>query len=183
MNKKKNKNLIIILLVILLVAISVGYAAFSQTLTINGSVTGTANWDVKFTAAEIDDALKTTISDHGTATVSTDGTTITADVKLSYPGDGCLVKATVKNAGSLDAKLTSITLNTDGTDKDDVEVSLPEAIKAGEIIKANGTCTIYIPVKWKLDSTKTKVESSFTVTYTYEQSTTESTVSPSHVDG
>ena len=61
MKKSKKRNYAIIVLLILLIAIAVGYAAFSSELTINGSASTTANWDVEFTDAK----LQTVISNLG----------------------------------------------------------------------------------------------------------------------
>ena len=58
---KSKKNYLVIVLVVALVSLAVGYAAFSQNLTISGTATGTTTWDVKFTDATMSDTT------HGTS--------------------------------------------------------------------------------------------------------------------
>ena len=69
--KKSKKNSAIIVLIVLLLAIAIGYAAFSSTLTINGTATGTGSWDVKFTDTALLQADGTSPADskYGSATM------------------------------------------------------------------------------------------------------------------
>lgn len=169
--KKSKKNYAIIVLVVLLLAIAIGYAAFSSTLTINGTAIGTGSWDVKFTETGLYGSDGTTTADiaYGSATIGDEGTTITATVNLKYPGDGVLLKAVVKNAGKTDAVLKKFTIT--GADND-LEVTKATSGPAdGETLAANGgTCTATFLVKWKTDSTATDLgKKTFTIKYEYEQ--------------
>ena len=89
--KKSKKNYVLIVLVALLLALAVGYAAFSQAMTISGTATGSTTWEVKFVSATINEA------GHGDAPAVTDDS-ITVNPVLAYPGDGCTVTANIKNA-------------------------------------------------------------------------------------
>ena len=51
--KKSKKGYVIIALIVILIAIAVGYAAFSDTLTISGTATGAGTWSVVFTEAQL----------------------------------------------------------------------------------------------------------------------------------
>lgn len=84
---------------------SVAYAAFAQTLTINGTGTADGSWDVKIT--NITQASATGATD-ATAPSYTD-TSATFDVNLAYPGATATYNVTVTNGGSIDAILDSIT--------------------------------------------------------------------------
>ncbi len=180
MKKSKKRNYAIIVLVVLLLALAVGYAAFSSTLTINGTATGTATWEVKFTDAK----LLTSTGDeadskkYGTATVSDDGKTVTADVKLNYPGDAVKLKVVVTNSGTIDAKLKNFNI----TKPTGADITVTEAKPTtGEKVTANGgTCTTEYVIKWLPTSSQSSVNDSFTVTFEYEQGTDEVNITPSH---
>jgi len=173
---RSKKNYVVIVLAVALLTLAVGYAAFSQNLTISGTATGTTNWDVKFTSATMSDA------NHGTASFTDDAVTVTG--KLGFPGDGFTVESVITNAGSLPAKLTSLTLtdaNGNEFSSDDITVEIPEiATDGSEVVAANANCPVTISVKWNEDSEVETVSADFKVNFTYEQDTTAVTVSPSH---
>lgn len=175
MKKSKKKNYAIIVLIVLLLALAIGYAAFSATLTINGTATAEATWDVKFTSATLDVA-----KDHGTATVSADGKTITANITLNYPGDAVKLTAVVTNSGTLPAKLTSFNI----TNPTNADITVTAAQPTtGETLAANGgTCTTEYVIKWAANSEATKISDTFTVTFNYQQDTTEVNITPTHAD-
>ena len=54
MAKTKKKNYTLVILFVLLIGISVGYAAFAQQLTINGTANANGNFKLAFTNAAID---------------------------------------------------------------------------------------------------------------------------------
>lgn len=188
MKKTNRKNHIIIVLVVLLLALAIGYAAFSATLNINGTAKGTGSWDVHFKQAgrflQADGSTVDT-AHKGTAPISTTTTTndtMTVTVDLAYPGDGVLLEAIVENSSTMPAKLTGFTI--DGTD-DDFEVTQASGGPAvNEVLAANGgTCTATFLIKWKQDSKVTALGTkTFTITYNYEQDTTEFTGTPTHSD-
>lgn len=105
-NKKVLYGLVALALVLSVVGISIGFAAMSTDLTINGSAEVVpASWDIKFK-----DLSSPTIA--GDAEVTT-APTITSDthignyaVKLTKPGDSVTYTFKVANDGTIDAKLT-----------------------------------------------------------------------------
>ena len=173
---KSKKNYLVIVLVVALVSLAVGYAAFSQNLTISGTATGTTTWDVKFTDATMSDTT------HGTATVTDE--VVTVEGTLGFPGDAFTVTTEITNAGSLPAKLTEFKL----TDKDgnefeseDITVEIPTmATDGSEIIEPGKACTVTIAVKWNEASEKESVTAGFDVHFAYEQSTTTVNVEADH---
>lgn len=178
--KKQKKNYVAIALVILLLALAVGYAAFSSTLTINGTATGTGKWDVHFKTVRLVDSTGSVDTKHGTVEELTGNKdTATAKITLAYPGDGVILEAVVENTGTVDAKLTNFTVT--GADDADIEITAARPT-TDEVLTANGgTCTAQFAIKWKTDSTKTDLgEKTFTVTYNYEQNTTEVNLAPVH---
>lgn len=184
--KKSKKNSAIIVLIVLLLALAIGYAAFSSTLTINGTATGTGSWNVKFTEAKLLQSDGTTEdTTHGSATITTTtdaSDTITATVNLAYPGDGVLLKAVVTNGGKTAAKLKGFTIK--GADADLEVTQSGDGPTVDEPLAANGgTCTATFLVKWKTTSTATDLGTKkFTITYEYEQdpAAVEFTGTPSH---
>lgn len=106
--KKENSrtNYIVIALLVLVIGISIGYAALSATLNINGSSTiGKASWDVHF-ANIIETAGGVTATKAATIT-SGNATEVTYEVTLPTPGTFYEFTVDVVNAGSLDAKLSA----------------------------------------------------------------------------
>ena len=179
--KKTKRNYAIIILLIILLAIGVGYAAFSATLTIDGTATGTGTWDVHFETVSLKTTGGATDTSHGTATLNDTKDTITANINLAYPGDAVMLETVVKNAGNTSAKLTECTIV--GDDEDLTITKSGAALSNGEKLAAGGTCTAGVVIKWNTDSTATTLgEKTFTITYKYEQDTTEINIEPTHTD-
>lgn len=172
--KMKNKSKVLVAaLIVLLLALAIAYASFSGVLKISGQATASGKFEVLFTNGSV------STSDHGTAIVSKeDATKMTANVKLSYPGDGCYVTVTVKNNGSVPAKLTGFNLYNKGTttafSSKDIEILVPDLDATGnEVLAAGESTTISFTVKWKKDSTATSAEANFDIQLNYEQSTSD----------
>ena len=115
MKKLKKEELKFVLLVaaILVVGVGIAYAALSTTLSITfGTVTQSAlSWNVAFTgtSAPVTAAgTSDTGRSCGAATVTATSVTV-ADTSLSKPGDKCTYTLTVKNSGTVAAKLNAIT--------------------------------------------------------------------------
>ncbi len=186
MKRSKKKNYAIIVLIVLLIAIAVGYAAFQTVLTINGSVSTTADWDIKFTSAKLLDKDGKVVNEeaHGKAVVTTD-TKVTATVKLAYPGDAVKLQTVITNEGNLDAKLTSINVDTSGLTDTDITVTPTAAGQAGlpstgEKLAAGASCTSEFVVQWAPNSKKDSTLGSFDVTFTYDQDAQAITITPAH---
>ncbi len=183
--KKTSKNSLIILLIVLLLALSVGYAAFSDTL----HITGTANikagkFDLEFTSVTTDSA----IGCDTTATkgeISADKNTLTVTVKdLAYPGAGAQFTAVIKNVGSLPAKVTKVT-PTNITGSGNIKISGLETINTSHpTIEPNGTCTVTFYVQVDPAATSITDESvSFNLDIEYGQDvTTPFNGTTNHVD-
>lgn len=104
MNDKK-KNILIVALFVAIVAMSVGYAALAQVLKINGTSNINAEWNVEITNIEVKNQVGA--SDRVVPTFTSK--TATFDVNLSYPGASSTYLVTVKNNGTINAKLSEIT--------------------------------------------------------------------------
>ena len=110
-NKKILYVLVVIALVLSIVGISIGFAAMSTELTINGTATVVpASWKIKF-----QNLSKVTGEDANIISapqITSDTHIGNYSVKLSKPGDKVVYKFEVANTGSLDAELTSYTFAT-----------------------------------------------------------------------
>ena len=107
MKKLKKRDSIIIILAILILAIAVGYAALSQTLTINGTANITTDWKVIITQIAASSSNETNGATDKVTPTYTD-TTATFNVDLAYPGATASYVITVENQGNIDALLDSI---------------------------------------------------------------------------
>jgi len=102
----KDKGILTIMLCTVVVIMAVAYAAFSTTLTINGTASISSTWEVGF------EQESSSCSDG--SVVSVTGTLATLAVELESPGDSVTCTLTVKNTGTLDAKLESIVVTPSG---------------------------------------------------------------------
>ena len=105
MKKKKNSSFVVIAL-LLIVTISIGYAALSTTLNINGTSTiKTQTWDVHF--ANVIETAGGVTATKAAAITAGQTTEVTYEVTLPTPGTFYEFTVDVVNAGSLDAKLSA----------------------------------------------------------------------------
>ena len=116
MEKERGAKVIaIVALLIAVVGLTVGYAAYSSTLTINGTANvDPASWKVNF-GYKTGDSLTGTIKGHATETTAptlADTTISGFDVTLKAPGDSVTYNFLIKNSGTLNAKLASFTMGT-----------------------------------------------------------------------
>lgn len=117
MEKERGAKIIaIVALLIAVVGLTVGYAAYSSTLTINGTATvDPASWKVNFDYKNGTNSLTGTTKGHATEKTAPtlEDTTISGfDVTLKAPGDSVTYNFLIKNSGTLNAKLASFTMGT-----------------------------------------------------------------------
>lgn len=99
----KDKGILIVMLCTVVIVMAVAFAAFTTNLTINGTTTIGSTWKVEFDQ----DTAVSKCSDGSGIAIS--GTTATLAVSLETPGDQVTCTIGVKNTGTLDAVLKSIT--------------------------------------------------------------------------
>ena len=110
------QTVVMLLLAVAVVAMSVGFAAYSQVLTINAdnadnTVIKEAKWDVRY---DKDTFAETTGTGYVAGTshaVNTTGTDVSFNATLNKPGDKYEFTINAKNYGTFNAKLTSVTLS------------------------------------------------------------------------
>ena len=107
MKKKKNSSFVVIAL-LLIVTISIGYAALSTTLNINGTSTiKTQTWDVHFANVKVTTNTGATVTKAPTITEGKT-TEITYNVALNQPGSVYEFTVDVVNGGTIAAKTSAI---------------------------------------------------------------------------
>lgn len=110
MNNRKNDNgngngkFFILALLLLVIGVSIGYAALSKTLNINGTsnIANNAKWDI-----HLDNVQVTPGSASPTQAATIAGNTVSFGVDLNTPGDFYEFTVDVTNGGTIDAKLGS----------------------------------------------------------------------------
>jgi len=152
---KHPKQKLITLAVLLILAISVGYAALSTTLTINGTANIASNsWLIYFTNVQV-----TTGSVTATTVPTTNGTsttTLTWAVNLQTPGDFYEYYVDVKNDGTIDAmigSLSSTSLTTNQAKYLDYSVTYDDGavIEQYDRLDSGDMVTLKVRVEYKTD--------------------------------
>ena len=140
------KGFLVLILLLLLIGVTIGYSVLSDTLNINGtSKIKNATWKVHFTRVV---PASGSVAPVSAPSISSDGLVITYDVNLDTPGDYYEFDATVKNDGSVDAKLSSKPILTGLSDSQNVYInhtfthSDGSKVNAGEVLNA-GESVVY----------------------------------------
>lgn len=109
MEKKVNySGIAVVVLAAAILVMSVGFAAYSSTLNINGSAAvSSAKWLVQFDDASFQETVG---SVETTEEPTINGTSVTYSVALEKPGDFYEFTIDVENGGTFDAQLDSITM-------------------------------------------------------------------------
>lgn len=180
------KNIVIGVLLVAVISLSVSFAAFTQMLTINGTTTvksAASNWNIKFSSVN---AINTTGYAVGTptsnSTTSQEAITFTCD--LMAPGDTCSLSGTIKNAGSIKAKYTGVTLKVSDTvaannsfEDSDVSINLiaPATWVANTtVLSTNDTGDFTLNVSAKDSATFTSAKTyTITATFNFDQAENE----------
>lgn len=113
-----NKKNIIIGLVLIFLLMAIGYASFTQLLTINGTSSVNSSWNV-----HIKSIVVSSSSAGGTSTeanVSEDGYSANFNVSLSSPGDYVTYTVTVENTGTINAMVGDAGITFSGIDQMDL---------------------------------------------------------------
>lgn len=171
-NKSKKKNVLLLVLILLIVGIAVGYATYSQTLTITGTANIASDWDVHIDSVEEGEIVGATTK---SITATEGAVEASFVVDLEYPGASAEYIVTVHNEGSVPAKIASIT-----GDLDTVNAAEPTSLTftcdatVGDTLAAGATKEYKVTATW--DAGDTSVPETTTKTATiklnYVQDTT-----------
>ena len=107
----KNNKILIGCLALLLV-MSVGYALFSDTITINGSATAKGDFNL-VTTCDMDEEVLNEIGVYNMGSssdekISCEGNVVSASATLDYPGSTKWFRIMIKNEGTIPAKLKKV---------------------------------------------------------------------------
>lgn len=162
------KNYAVIALVCALAIMAVGYSLLAQTLTINGTATIASDWDVAIT--NITEGTPTGGATNAEAASHT-GTTATFNVNLTKPGDKMTYEITVTNGGSLNAKLTGLTVNPSTPADTGIYYNVTGVTQDVTTLDAGLTNKITVEVGWAAGDTTMPEETTvpLTVDLTYTQ--------------
>lgn len=145
-DKRKKRYIVIILLLLLLMGVTVGYAALSTSIHINGTshIKNVTIWDIHFeNLVEKEGSVKASLK----PTIDTTKTFIQYAVDLTSPGDFYEFSIDVRNSGSIDAKLQDMPklsgvsseqtkyVNYTVTHADDSPIVVGEVIEVGKATK------------------------------------------------
>ena len=158
----KKKNYLIVALFIAIVAMSIGYAALAQVLTINGTANIDAKWDISITDIEVLNQVGATDKQLPTYT----NTTATFNVDLAYPGSSSTYLITVENKGTINAKLSEITGIDDANSANPTKIQY--SVKKSDLndeLNVGESKTFEIKVEWlSSDEDKNIISESKTAT-------------------
>ena len=176
--QEHKRDIIAIAIIFLLLCISIGYAALSSNLNINGSSQiKNAQWNIYWNNVQITSGSVTPIAN---PVIDTNKTTVTYEVHFNTPGDFFEFTVDAKNNGSIDAMIDSVISKLNGTEI----TSLPDyldyhvtfldgsSVVSGRGLYAGTKDTYKVRVEYKKDisaselpSTDQNLNFSFTVTY------------------
>ena len=186
MKDRNKRKLIIYALIGVLMITTVAYAALSTVLNVSGTVVKKGNlWNIYFTNPS-------SASIVGTATGSSlniQASSLNFQVSLYKPGDKVTYTVDIKNGGTIDAVLNSISLTGLDTAKSNslnytVTYSDGSAIKEGDTLNIGASRTIKITVEFDSSATsipESDVNLTFGVTLIYGQSTSSSSTGTSGI--
>ena len=162
-SKNIRRNYAIIVVLLLVIGISIGYAALSATLNINGQTTiGKSSWDVHFENLQVTDGSVEAVTP---AEINEDKTDINYSVKLVNPGDFYEFTVDVKNGGTIPAKISSTPTLAGLSDAQKEYTNYTVTYRDGSTVSANdslaaGTSkTLRVKVEFKKDITSTQLPS------------------------
>lgn len=188
---KNKKTILIVLFIVLIIALGIGYASFSDALTISGTANAKGTFDVEFNSASVVDSkgVRTTGENPTGVSISADKNTLDVTVAdLSYPGAGAQFQAVIKNVGSVPAKISSVVPTNITGNQNAIKITGLDVITTEHpTIQPNGTCTINFTVEWDKDvntlsDSVNGEDCSFSLVINYEQDTEDFTGTASHVD-
>ena len=175
-SERKSKGIIIGVLCAVIVFMSIGFAALSSQLTINGNATISDTWNVQIASITKKEG-STGVTE--TAQPTHTATTANFNVSLKEPGDYAIYTVTVKNTGSLDAVLTRITETEGEGGSAAIKYTVTPAAgseQGSDLPKTTGTHTFDVKVEYLStavgeNAPEANASKSLSVTLDYNQKT------------
>ena len=143
----------------LIMSCSIGYAIYTEDVNVNGTVQGNTNFNVYFNNAWINNSEK--------GNIEFNDEKIKFNVRLSYPGDKCIIKAEVKNDSSICVRLKDFRIN---DIQSDIKFECMDLKSNTQILKPGEKREYSILVYWDESSTNMNPETSnLDIELLYEQ--------------
>lgn len=177
MKKETNRNTMIIsCLVVAIIAMSVGYAALAQQLTVTGTAgTGNASWAIAFDSITKNTALTSAAGVTEVSEPVVSGASATFDVTFDYPGTKVVYDITVKNSGTIDAIYEGVSGVDAANEAAPTEIQYTVEKTDADVDLLNGGSDTYrVTIEWPSTSTTVSKESSSktaTIHFDYAQKT------------
>ena len=170
----EKKNLVMITLCVAIGIMAIAYAAFSTTLTVDGTINATGDFAVIFTEDTVT-CTPTITKDaanapSGTVTKTTDATiTATLSVSLQTPGDEVTCVIPIKNDGNLKARLAAEPAISNNLNSSTQPISVTASATSQLAADATGNITVVVKYNWTDETQPATTSATFTVTADYEQ--------------
>ena len=152
---RKNKKFYIILVLIILFGVSVGYAAISRVLTINGNSEVKQNtWDIHFENVKVTNGSVTATTP---PTIDSSKTAVNFSFMLDLPGDFYEFTVDAVNHGTIDAMIDSITKTPELTEEQSkylnyiIEYQNGEQISSKQLVSKNSFVRLKVRVEFRSD--------------------------------
>lgn len=180
MSKKHNKdtnlrNKVLVIAACVVALASIAYAAFSTTLTINGTGNISGDWDVQITSITKDTANSVAATDNtGSPSVSLDHLTATFNVDLDYPGAVAYYDLVVTNEGTINARVNQVPVIVEADpDPADIVFTVVDNPALNTELAPAGTHNYRVKVEWLGGATEnpTVLSKTAAITFKYEQYT------------
>ena len=159
--ESKHKNALIGALLAVVFVMAVGYAAFAQTLTINGTATIDSTWDVHFDDSKTEGAgvidaeaglVGATAPDGGRISYEDTNHKANLSATLHQPGDKVTYTLTILNTGSIDAALHEPVLTVEGAtagtgltqSKGNIQFTVQGLAEGTSLPKTSGSTTVKV---------------------------------------
>lgn len=161
-----HKSSVIMVLLAIVLIMAIGYAAFAQKLTINGSAEISSKWDVHIEDIAVNNT--TLGAQNDSTSVGDNKLSATFNANLNTPGSSVTYDVTVRNGGTLNAKLDSLVF-TDSNN--DAIIYRYDEISEGDVITAGDSQKFTVTVQFNSSYTTMPASktSSLTMNLTYVQ--------------
>ena len=139
----KKSNVLLITILAIIVTLMIGYALFSETITVTGTATAKGNFDIKVTnvdAAKMDEFWGyKDIGIISASNININDNVVTTNVTLGAPGSTKYFIIKVENTGTIPAYLKSVT---DENNKA-YEVGITSYFAGKQVQNSEGTTWLY----------------------------------------
>ncbi len=160
MNKKKNNGFLVAVVALLLLAVSVGYSLISKNYNFNGTANiGGNTWNIP--DPDPDEIVEEPEPTPNPPKVECDETgtcTITYTANLQKPGDFYAFVTPIKNSGSIDAEISTVTTTIDNEAetskylKFEILTEDGQQLEGKELTANNGEIKVKVKVTYRDDN-------------------------------